>query len=130
MARPFEFRFVDGAISLKPHAQGELRPAQALVWLNHKPSRKLDFVGLATLSDVFFIRIIQVRGHTGPMGTVTLTTYFHAGAEELAALGDEPLLGEANSNLFASSFHDQSCRLWASDGRLLASGTQMVWFKE
>jgi acyl-CoA thioesterase len=126
----FEFRFVEGAVDPMPHQPNETRSGRSVVWLNHNPQRSLDFVGLAALSDVFFMRIFHVRGHAGPMGSVTLTTYFHASREVLAAVGDNPLLGEADAAVFHRGFHDQTCRLWAADGALLASGTQMVWFKD
>ena len=39
------------------------------------------------MSDAFFGRIFQVIGRVPPFGTVSMTTYFHASAEELRAHG-------------------------------------------
>jgi hypothetical protein len=126
----FEFRFCEGAIDPRPYAEGEARSPRSIVWLSQRPQRQLDLLGLAALSDVFFVRIIQVRGMRGPMGTVTLTTYFHCTQEELDDLGSSPVLGVADAQIFRRNFHDQRCQLWSADGRLLASGVQMAWYKE
>jgi len=64
------------------------------------------------------------------MATVSMTTYFHVGAEELARIGAAPVLGEANGDVFHDCFADQTCALWSEDGRLLANGVQVTWYKE
>jgi acyl-CoA thioesterase len=125
----FDFRFVSGAPEQREPG-GEPSTARSVVWLRHDPPRALDCLMLAMLSDVFIVRIYHVRGYAVPMGTVSLTSYFHAGDAELRALGSDYVLGVADSNVFHDSFHDQSCQLWSRDGRLLVSGTQIAWYKE
>jgi acyl-CoA thioesterase len=65
-----------------------------------------------------------------PVGTVTLTTFFHGNEEAMRAQGDAPLLCTADAHLFADGFADQTAHLWGKDGRLLATSTQIVWYKE
>ncbi len=64
------------------------------------------------------------------MGTVSITTYFHATGEELDRKGSAPLLGIADAKRFNANFHDQSMELWGAGGKLLANGVQTVWYKE
>jgi hypothetical protein len=64
-----------------------------------------------------------------PAGTITLTTYFHADAATLAAQGDKPLLAQARAARFFKGYFDQGAELWGSDGELLATSHQLVYFK-
>lgn len=126
----YRFRFVEG-----PPAFGEAPPEtprspRSVIWLDDQPSRTLDFLSLAALSDAFIVRIIQVRGRPSPMGTVTLTTYFHASKAVLAANGSAPILGVADAKIFHDNFADQDVSLWAANGTLLATGVQVAWFRE
>ncbi|RYF66969.1 MAG: thioesterase family protein, partial [Comamonadaceae bacterium] len=65
-----------------------------------------------------------------PAGTVSITTYFHCGTDELAALGTGYLLGRAVGQQFHNGFFDQAAQLWSEGGRLLATSNQIVYFKE
>ena len=126
----YDFRFVEGspAIPKQPHA--ELRDAKAKVWISDNPPRPLDYLSLAALADCFFLRLLQVRGTMEPMGTVTLTTHFLATSEDLAQQGANPVLGTADSNRMHDHFHDQTMQLFGTDGKVLATGTQLVWFRQ
>jgi acyl-CoA thioesterase len=106
-------------------------PGNALshAWVRDKPSRPLDFLSLAALSDTFFARIFHVRGTMVPIGTISMTTYFHADAEGIAAIGDAPLLGVADAGIFTKGYSDQTAQLWSRDGRLIATTTQIVYFR-
>jgi hypothetical protein len=61
---------------------------------------------------------------------VTLTTYFHASGEVLAANGAAPILGVADAKIFHDNFADQDISLWTADGVLLATGVQVAWYRE
>jgi hypothetical protein len=92
----YEMRFVEGAMgepAAGPH------PSRTRVWLRDKPARTLDFAALASLCDAFFPRIFLRRPGRVPVGTVTLTTYFHVTGAQLAAIGTEPVLGEARGSV-------------------------------
>jgi len=124
------FRFVEGAPRFDDAPPEQPRDPRSVIWLSDEPGRPLDFLSLAALSDAFFVRIIQVRGTRQPMGTVTLTTYFHASGEVLAANGAAPILGVADAKIFHDNFADQDISLWTADGTLLATGIQVAWFRE
>lgn len=126
----YEFRFVRGPWQPQTQAYPTTQSAHSTLWVADKPRRPLDFLSLAALADVFFVRAFHVRGHMVPAGTVTMTVHFHASAAELAAQGDAPLLGTVDAHTFARNFGDQIAQLWSASGRLLATTTQMTWFKE
>lgn len=126
----YAFRFIEGAPQFgEPPTDGP-RSARTLCWLSDLPDRTLDFLSLAALSDAFIVRIIQVRGVRGPMGTITLTTYFHADGEALAAGGSRPILGVADAKVFHGGFADQEASLWRDDGLLLATSVQQSFYRD
>lgn len=127
----YDFRFIEGPTLGQKPAVGQLGPSRTSLWLRDNPPRPLDFPALASLSDCFILRLVQMRGALAAMSTVSMTTYFHADEAELAAQGDAHLLGIADAKRFQSNFHDQQMELWNGDRtRLLATGIQTVWFKE
>jgi hypothetical protein len=77
----------------------------------------------------FFARIFHVRNQLVPFGTVSLTTYFHADAADLAAEDTTHVLTVADAKIFHKSFGDQSGELWSPGGRLLATTHQIAYFK-
>ena len=128
--RRYSMRFVEGSLDDFPRADGVIKSPHTLAYLQDLPPRPLDFIGLAAMSDAFFVRIMHARGTFQPMATITLTTYFHAGTEELREIGAVALLGVADAAVFRGGFADQACALWTPAGRLLANGVQMAWYKE
>lgn len=128
----YEMRMIEGSIE---HLRGQAplpspQSARSLLWLRHSTLRPLDFEGLMCMSDAFFVRMIQVRNTFPPMGTVSITTYFHCDAAALAGQGDDYLLCNVDSRIFRDTFHDQSAELWSRDGVLLANTHQIVWYAE
>lgn len=126
----YDFRFIEGAPDLVPTESNTLSPAKSALWIQDNPSRPLDYLSLAALSDTFFLRLLQVRGRMVPMGTVSLTTHFLATPDELAEQGSDAILGLADSTRFHANFHDQQVQLWSKTGKILATGTQVAWYKE
>ncbi len=124
----YEIRFVEGAMP-DGETAGQADSTTTL-WMRDRPARPLDHAALAALADVFYPRVLLRTGRFVPAGTVSLTTYFHADAVRLAAQGDEPVLGSARAGGFGNGFFDQSARLWARDGALLATSHQWVYFKD
>ena len=100
------------------------------LWLRDDPPRPLDFLSLAAMADVFFPRVWRRRAVMTPVGTVSMTVYFHASRAELAATGEGYLLGQARSQSFFNGFFDQSAELWNEAGHLLATTHQIVYYKE
>lgn len=124
----YEFRFVDGF-------PGEWSGADAghslsRLWVRDLPPRPLDFASLAAMSDIFFPRIWLRRATFVPLGTVTMTVYFHASAAQLADTGCGYLLGQARGQGFGAGYFDHTAQLWNEAGTLLATTSQVVYFKE
>ncbi|WP_372656564.1 acyl-CoA thioesterase [Hydrogenophaga sp.] len=100
------------------------------LWVRDQPPRPLDFASLTALADVFTPRIWHRRARLVPLGTVSLTVYYHASAAQLAATGEGYLLGQAQGQGFGRGYFDQSAQLWNEGGTLLATTHQVVYFKE
>lgn len=126
----YEFRFATGNPSFTGQEFDPLKDGRTEVWVRDNPSRPLDYLSLTALADTFFLRLLHVRGTFPPMGTVTLTTYFHATPDELEAQGDQPLLAVADCNRLHNQFNDQPICLYGSKGNVLVSGTQVAWYKQ
>ncbi|MFI6365788.1 acyl-CoA thioesterase [Nocardia sp. NPDC050630] len=124
----YEMRFIEGGITQLDGAAAQPTSTTTL-WVRDRPARPLDYPALTALSDVFFPRVMLRLGRVVPAGTVTLTVYFHADTDRLAAQSDQPLLATARSQHFGKGFFDQSAELWAHDGGLLATSHQLVYFK-
>ncbi|RFA26822.1 acyl-CoA thioesterase [Alkalilimnicola ehrlichii] len=123
----YEMRFIDGFPGVDEQRE---HPSQSRLWLRDQPPRPLDFVSLAAICDAFFPRLFVRRPKRVPFGTVALTTYFHADTAQLAEQGSAPVLGLAKGVHFGKGFFDQSAEIWGSDGALLASSHQIVYYKE
>ncbi len=123
----YEMRFIDGAPGA-PDTHSD--SSQSTMWIRDTPERALDYLSLAALCDAFYPRIFVRRPKWVPIGTVALTTFFHADARQLAAQGSAPLLGVARAQRFGNGFFDQSAEMWNERGELLATSHQVVYFKE
>ncbi len=131
--RRYEMRPVAGAVPTAwDGAENPLPPEQASLsrlWVRDVPPRPLDFASLAAFADVFYPRVWLRRAIMVPAGTVSITTYFHASAAQLAATGDSFLLGQARGQGFRNGFFDQAVQLWNPAGTLLATSHQIVYYK-
>ena len=125
----YEMRHISGGLPAPWNGQlGDHCLSQ--LWMRDAPARPLDFCALAALADLFFPRVWLRRAHLVPAGTVSITVYFHAGAQQLAATGDGYLLGQARAQEFRNGFFDQTGQLWDTGGTLLATTHQIAYFKE
>lgn len=126
--RCYDMRFQAGGMPDRfdgveqPHSQSRL-------WVRDEPPRALDFASLAAICDVFFPRVFVRRRQFVPIGTVSITTYFHADAALLAAQADRHVLGCARALNFRNGYFDQTAEVWSDGGDLLASTHQIVYFK-
>lgn len=127
-AKNYEMRFLDGAVPALDGAP-ESPDSTTTLWVRDAPLRPLDFPALTSLCDVFYPRVFLRRGQAMPAGTVSLTIYFHADDDALAAQGSSPVLARARSNRFGHGYFDQSACLWGTGGDLLATTHQLVYFK-
>ena len=127
--KQYDFRFVEGEPNFGGAPQAAPASAFSKLWIGDRVPRKIDVLSLMSMSDAFFGRIFHVRNELVPFGTVSLTTYFHADAEDLAAEDISRVLAVADAKIFHKSYGDQSGELWSPNGRLLATTTQIAYFK-
>jgi acyl-CoA thioesterase len=128
-ASQYDFRFIEGSPDFRASANAEPASAFSKLWIADRVPRRIDMLSLVAMSDAFFGRIFHARGELVPFGTVSLTTYFHADAEDVAKEGISHVLAIADARIFHKSYGDQSGELWSPSGRLLATTTQMAYFK-
>ncbi len=128
-AQRFDMRFIAGDIPERFDGQ-EQSHATTRAWLRDDPPRALDFASLASLCDSFFPRVFLRRRLRIPIGTVSMTTFFHADAEMLAAQGDRHVLGCARALAYHNGYFDQSAEVWSDAGKLLASTHQIVYYRD
>jgi acyl-CoA thioesterase len=129
-ANQYDFRFAEGNPDFNgATAQAEPASAFSKLWIGDRVPRKVDQLSLMSMSDAFFGRVLHARRELVPFGTVSLTTYFHADAEDLAAEDTTRLLAVADAKIFYKSYGDQFGELWSPRGRLLATTHQIAYFK-
>jgi len=124
----YEIRPISGAIPKVWDGSGD--SSQTRLWMRDCPPRPLDFASLTALSDVFFPRVFVRRATLVPIGTVTMTVYFHADSAQLQATGSGYLLGQAQAQAFRNGYFDQTSQLWNAAGVLLVTTHQIVYYKE
>jgi acyl-CoA thioesterase len=125
----YDMRFVEGAFPAAFDEQ-EQAHSRSTLWVRDEPERALDFASLAAISDSFFPRIYIRRRRRALIGTVSLTTYFHADNALLAQVGTRHVLGVAKALNYRHGYFDQTGELWSPGGQLLASTHQLVYFKD
>ena len=128
----YEMRPIIGAVPERWEGQAQEGGHGSLsrLWMRDDPPRALDFCALAALADVFFPRLWLRRATRVPVGTVSMTVYFHADGRLLKDTGAGHLLAEAHAHAFRNGFFDQTGLLWNEQGMLLCSTHQIVYFKE
>ena len=128
-ANQYDFRFVEGYPDFSGAKKDVPASAFSKLWISDRVSRKIDALSLMSMSDAFFGRVFHARGELVPFGTVSLTTYFHTDADDLAAEDIHRVLAVADARIFHKSYGDQHGELWSPNGRLLATTTQIAYFK-
>jgi acyl-CoA thioesterase len=127
--KQYDFRFVEGDPNFGNASKEAPASAFSKLWIGDRIPRKIDVLSLTSMSDAFFARVFHARRELVPFGTVSLTTYFHADAADLAAEDISRVLAVADAKIFHKSYGDQTGELWSPSGRLLATTTQIGYFK-
>lgn len=127
--RRYEMRYLAGSM---PRLWDGTDSGSSLsqLWVRDADLRALDFCSLTALADVFFPRVYVRRPLRVPIGTVTMTVYFHANSGQLSRTGSGYLLGQARAQAFHNGFFDQTAQMWNEAGELLVTSHQLVYFKE
>src|SRR5260370_24449586 len=126
--KQYDFRFVEGEPNLADRSNAPTS-AFSKLWIGDRVPRKIDALSLMAMSDSFFARIFHAKRELVPCCTVSLTTYFHADAEDRSREDINRVLGVADAKIFHKSYGDQNGELWSPNGRLLATTTQIAYFK-
>jgi Acyl-CoA thioesterase C-terminal domain/Acyl-CoA thioesterase N-terminal domain len=127
--KQYDFRFVEGDPDFGGANKDAPASAFSKLWIGDRVPRRIDMLSLMAMSDAFFGRVFHARRALVPFGTVSLTTYFHADGDDLAGEDISRVLAVADASIFHKSFGDQRGELWSPNGRLLATTTQMAYFK-
>ncbi len=123
----YDFKFIHGELTLSDQPATD---SDSLLWVRDEPERPLDFLSLAAINDVFFPRVFIRRQTIGVSATVSITTYFHADTSTLERQACRPILAAARGQRFYRGYFDQVAEQWIDEEELLASSTQMVYFKD
>jgi acyl-CoA thioesterase len=105
------------------------RDSHSVQWIRERTGHAVDHVLLAYLADCYPPRILYRGSAPRPSSTLTMSVYFYASAEELAAVGDDFMLSEAVGTRAEQSIVGSQLRLWSRAGALLATSEQLCWFK-
>lgn len=104
--------------------------SRTLSWVRDAPERPLDFASLTAIADNFFPRIWLRRARQVPLGTVTLTVYYHAVPALLQSTGTGYLLCQAQGQGFRDGYLDQAGQLWNEAGDLLVTTHQLMYYRQ
>jgi acyl-CoA thioesterase len=103
--------------------------SRTLTWTRELSGRAIDHVQLAYLSDAYAPRIYLKSQAPRPSSTTTMSVYFYATPEQLAALGDDYILIDAIGTRAEQSTVGSRACLWSRSGTLLATTEQLARFK-
>jgi len=123
----YDMRFVHGNPMVD--ADPNIPSSETLHWISDRPERHIDFTSLCAISDSFFPRLFIHTREMVPFGTVTFTVYFHVTQDELNKLSHTWVLGHARASKFHGSYFDQSGEIWGENGNLLATTSQLSYYK-
>lgn len=121
--RQVETRVIIGA---PPFNRPDMR---SLSWNRETSGRAVDAVQLAFMADVYAPRVFHISAAPRPSSTVTLSITYLAGIDELAAVGDDYVLSEAEGTRIEQAQAGSRLRLWSPQGTLLATSEQLCWFR-
>jgi acyl-CoA thioesterase len=125
----YDMRLISGGVPTVWAGQGDDESVTRM-WVREDPVRPLDFASLTGMSDIFFPRIWLRRATQTPIGTVSMTVYFHADSAQLQATGTNYLLAQAQGQGFRNGYFDHAGHLWNEAGDLLVTTHQLVYYKE
>lgn len=126
----YDMRFISGKPNVLGEKEDTLEHSSSLLWIKDLPDRPLDYLSLASLCDTFLPRIFLREPQFVPASTVSLTIYFHVNAEMLTQHGSNFVLGQARGHRFYNGFFDQFGTLWNTKGEILATTSQIVYFRD
>lgn len=103
--------------------------SESLGWYREREETRTTLGTLTALSDIAFPGIFLLTGAGTRISTIALNMQFHIGPDDLEAMGHEFILVQAGWRNAGQGYFDQYANLWDSEGRLLVTSDQMVWFR-
>jgi acyl-CoA thioesterase len=124
--RQYDLRFVSGQPFTERPADEDVH---TVAWVRERAESSLTFASLLAMCDTSFPQIFHRVTRFVPISTVSMTVYFHASDDDLAAVGSDFILYDATMRVAYDGFFDESSTLYGRDGKLLATMEQIVWYK-
>ena len=104
------------------------RSSRSRAWVR-SPRRPMDKALLGMISDNSPSRALYALGPAVMTTTLSLTVYLHATAAEVAEIGNDFILVEYAGRVGGGGASDERSSYWSRDGRLLATGEQLAWYR-
>jgi hypothetical protein len=123
---PFVVSFDRRLVRGFPASPGD---STSIAWVREDDGEPVDPARLAMFADLFTPRLVYSPAGMRPSSTVSLTLYFHATADEIAAIGPDFVLQHGVGRSGAAGIFDMTASLWRRDGLLLATTEQLCWFR-
>ena len=103
--------------------------SKQVAWRKERSGRLMDHAQLAFMCDAQAPAIFFRSSGPRPNSTISMSVYFYATPSELAAVGDDFVLGESTGTRAQASVVGSQIRLWSRGGALLATSEQVCWFR-
>jgi acyl-CoA thioesterase len=101
----------------------------SLIWVRDASGHPLDHALLAYYADQYAPRSFYWGDGPGRSATISMSVYFHATEDEIAAVGDDYVLNEATGTRGVHSTSGQQANLWSRAGTLLITTEQLCWYR-
>jgi len=102
---------------------------EAIVWIKEADGRPVDRVSLFSILDTPMPRTFFVTEQFRPGSTVSMATYIYASEEDLAAAGSDFLLLRVTGATVRNSATDGRAEIWSQSGIMLATSSQIGFFR-
>jgi acyl-CoA thioesterase len=103
--------------------------SRSVHWEKETSGRTIDAMQLLFLGDLGVPRVFFISDGPRPSSTITLSLYVHATPAELAACGDDYILGDLTGTRVEQSSFGMKKDMWSRAGALLATTEQLCWFR-
>ncbi len=102
---------------------------EAIVWIREADGRPVDRISLLSILDTPMPRTFFVTEQFRPGSTVTMASYIYASEEDLAEAGTDYMLLRVTGATVRNSATDGRVELWSQNGILLATSSQIGFFR-
>ncbi len=102
---------------------------RSLAWQREISGRPVDAAQLAFLADLGWPRVFAISEGPRASSTITMSVYFLATDDEIAAVGDDYVLCDMIGTRIEASLVGTKSDLWSAGGNLLATTEQLCWIR-